>query len=164
MKQDAQSSRVPTRSPLPPAKINKWRDAATAAIVIPQQSSGGEDGPAGVNITRLLLNPAWAIVPPPLLDVIKDFSRPTKRAEGTNALAPSPPVGEAMTRRLGAGAGKTQGKLGSMLIQLISQRGWQAGGVGGGAVCVQIFRPRKEVAEKELGHASSRYCSAFIGN
>lgn len=71
-----------------------------------------------------------------------------------------------MTRRLGAGAQKTQGKLGSMLIQLISQRGWRAGGSegGGGELCVQIFRPRKEVAEKELGHASSRYCSAFIGN
>lgn len=114
----------------------------------------------GVNIVHLLPNPAWAIVPPSLLDVIKDFSHTTKRAEGTNVLIPSPPVGEAMTRRLGAGAGKTQGKLGSMLIQLISQRGWRAGG----EVCAQIFRPRKEVAEKELGHASSRYCSAFIGN
>lgn len=84
----------------------------------------------GVNIAHLLPNPAWAIVPPSLLDVIKDFSHTTKRAEGTNALVPSPPVGEAMTRRLGAGAGKTQGKLGSMLIQLISQRGWRAGGGG----------------------------------
>lgn len=55
-----------------------------------------------------------------------------------NALASSPPVGEAMTRRLGAGAGKTQGKLGSMLIQLISQRGWRA--VGGR--CVRRFSAR----------------------
>lgn len=71
-----------------------------------------------------------------------------------------------MTRRLGDSARKTQGKLGSMLIQLISQRGWRAGVCVcvRVCVCVQIFRPRKEVAEKELGHASSRYCSAFIGN
>lgn len=55
-----------------------------------------------------------------------------------NALASSPPVGEAMTRRLGAGAGKTQGKLGSMLIQLISQRGWRA--VGGR--CARRFSAR----------------------
>lgn len=92
----------------------------------------------GVNIARLLPNPAWAIVLPPLLDVIKDFSHTTKRAEGMNALASSPPVGEAMTRRLGAGAGKTQGKLGSMLIQLISQRGWRA--VGGR--CARRFSAR----------------------
>lgn len=92
----------------------------------------------GVNIARLLPNPAWAIVPPPLLDVIKDFSHTTKRAEGMNAFASSPPVGEAMTRRLGAGAGKTQGKLGSMLIQLISQRGWRA--VGGR--CARRFSAR----------------------
>lgn len=43
-----------------------------------------------------------------------------------------------MTRRLGAGAGKTQGKLGSMLIQLISQRGWRA--VGGR--CARRFSAR----------------------
>lgn len=55
-----------------------------------------------------------------------------------NALASSPPVGEAMTRRLGASAGKTQGKLGSMLIQLISRRGWRA--VGGR--CARRFSAR----------------------
>lgn len=48
-----------------------------------------------------------------------------------------------MTRRLGAGAQKTQGKLGSMLIQLISQRGWRAGGSeGGGGSCACRFSAR----------------------
>lgn len=47
-------------------------------VLIPRQSRRGWCG--GVNIARLLPNPAWAIVPPPLLDVIKDFSHTTKRA------------------------------------------------------------------------------------
>lgn len=93
----------------------------------------------GVNIARLLPNPAWAFVPPPLLDVIKDFSHTTKRAEGMNALASFPTSWRshdeaARSRR----REKTQGKLGSMLIQLISQRGWRA--VGGR--CAHRFSAR----------------------
>lgn len=78
-----------------------------------------------------------------------------------NALASSPPVGEAMTRRLGAGAGKNTGQIRKYVNSVNITEGLAG---GGGEVCAQIFRPRKEVAEKELGHASSRYCSAFIGN
>lgn len=118
----------------------------------------------GVNIARLLPNPAWAIVLPPFLDVIKDFSHTTKRAEGTNALAPSPPVGEAMTRRLGRRCGENTGQIRKYVNSINITEGLEGGGGGGGEVCAQIFRPRREVAEKELGHASSRYCSAFIGN
>ena len=78
-----------------------------------------------------------------------------------NALAPFPTSWRSHDEAAGSWRGENTGQIRKYVNSINITEGLAG---GGGEVCVQIFRPRREVAEKELGHASSRYCSAFIGN